>query len=415
LTGTPFRVTLPRREVIFTLVMPTIARLRSNLWKLSVLRALHFAWFIIPTIMIFYQNVGLTIQEGLILKTILSVSIFVFEVPSGTFADLFGRKNSLVAAGVASCIGTLLYLSGDSFSVFACAEILSGLAVSLISGADSALAYDSMAALESEGEYVKVEGRLVSYSSFSEGLCGIIGAYVASYHTSYPFVLQLVADALFLLVALLLVEVPVKFEGGKRSFFTQVVHVTTEVFIHRPVVRLLTIFSSISAAGTFLVVWLSQMYMEAVALPVRWFGIAWAVFHGIMGVVSLYASQIEDFFGSARTFWIMTLSLGGGFIALAAFQSPWGITAICALYALRGIRTPLLQNHLNSRLSSDIRATALSLQSFLFRLIFVVLGPITGLIIQNHSLSLGFLFSGIVLFFSSLVVLLLLFQSKAFR
>ncbi|MDJ0636229.1 MAG: hypothetical protein QNJ34_23810 [Xenococcaceae cyanobacterium MO_188.B29] len=46
-----------------------------NLWKLYVLRGLAFAWFPIPTIILFYQSHGLDLEQAVLLKTILSLSI----------------------------------------------------------------------------------------------------------------------------------------------------------------------------------------------------------------------------------------------------------------------------------------------------------------------------------------------------
>ena len=69
----------------------------SNLWKLFVLRGLAFAWFPIPTIVLFYQSHGLDLEQAVWLKTILSLSILLLEVPSGYIADKLGRKFCLIA------------------------------------------------------------------------------------------------------------------------------------------------------------------------------------------------------------------------------------------------------------------------------------------------------------------------------
>ena len=110
----------------------------SNLWKLYLLRGLEFAWFPIPTIIIFYENHGLTISDALILKTILSLSILLWEIPSGYLADVLGRKTSLVAGGIIWTFSWLIYCTQTSFTWLAVAEIGAGLAGSLISGADTA-------------------------------------------------------------------------------------------------------------------------------------------------------------------------------------------------------------------------------------------------------------------------------------
>ena len=122
----------------------------SNLWKLYFLRGLAFAWFPIPTILLFYQSHGLNLEQTVLLKTIFSLSVLVLEVPSGYVADRLGRKFCLVAGSGVWIIGWLFYCFGDSFAIFAMAEILSGIAASLISGADTAIAYETLLQLNRE-------------------------------------------------------------------------------------------------------------------------------------------------------------------------------------------------------------------------------------------------------------------------
>jgi predicted MFS family arabinose efflux permease len=391
-----------------------LAELKANLWKLSVLRGLEFAWFPIPTIMLFYHHNGLTIQDGLLLKTILSISIFLFEVPSGGFADVFAKRTSLISAGFVWMIATTCYIFGDSFIVFALAEVLCGIAVSLISGADVAIAYDSLVAIEAEGEYVKVEGKLVSVSSFSEAACGIIGAYFASLNLRYPFVLMLGANIAFVFFAFSLKEPPRQNSGHKKSVINQMVHVASEVFHRKPIVLFLCLYSGVCSAGTFLIVWLSQSYMESIHIPVEWFGLLWAFFHIWMGVLSFYAFRFEQKLGTANTFIGIAATLGCAYIGLAFFHSLWGLAAVFLLYGLRGVKTPIVRAHLNRQLPSDIRATALSLESFLFRLLFAGLGPFAGAIVAGYSLSTGLLVAGIVLLAGATLMIVCLFRVGMF-
>ena len=118
--------------------------IESNIWKLYILRGLAFAWFPIPTIILFYQSHGLDIEQTVLLKTILSLSILLLEVPSGYVADTLGRKFCLVAGSGVWIFSWLFYCFGSSFAVFAIAEILAGVAASLISGANTALAYETL-------------------------------------------------------------------------------------------------------------------------------------------------------------------------------------------------------------------------------------------------------------------------------
>ena len=186
----------------------------SNIWKLSILRGLAFAWFPIPTIILFYQSHGVDLEQAVLLKTILSLSILFLEVPSGYIADKLGRKFCLVVGSAVWLGGWLCYCTGTSFFAFAIAEILAGVAVSLISGADTAIAYETLLELKRESFYRTLEGRLVAIAGITEAICGLVGAAVAEINLVYPFYLQTICLVLYLCLSFTLVE-------PKRHFETE--------------------------------------------------------------------------------------------------------------------------------------------------------------------------------------------------
>lgn len=68
----------------------------------------------------------------------------VFEVPTGAFADRFGRRSSLVAGIAIRSMGLFwLFASADPLSLFA-GLVLTSLGGAFVSGADSALIYDAL-------------------------------------------------------------------------------------------------------------------------------------------------------------------------------------------------------------------------------------------------------------------------------
>ncbi|MBE9045257.1 MFS transporter, partial [Pleurocapsales cyanobacterium LEGE 10410] len=103
-----------------------------------------------PTIVLFYESHGLNLEQIVLLKTILSLSILILEVPSGYLADLWGRKTCLVVGSGVWIASWLIYCLGTSFTEFAIAEALAGVAGSLISGANTALGFDTLLQLGRE-------------------------------------------------------------------------------------------------------------------------------------------------------------------------------------------------------------------------------------------------------------------------
>lgn len=371
---------------------------KSNLWKLQVLKGLEFAWFPIPTLILFYQSHGLNLEQAVLLKSILSLSIFIFEIPSGYIADVLGRKKSLIAGGLIWIFSLILYCSGTGFIAFAVAEVFAGLAGSLISGADIAIAFDSLVQIGREQDYRKFQGRLVAIAGVTEAICGIIGAAAASVNLVYPFYLQTAFIVAYCILVLTLVEPTPHISVAQtvpQGNIKELWRIVRLALFENKNLKWLILLSANFGTATFLIVWLAQADMNQRGLPTEAFGLAWAFFHIVLSLASIKASSLEDFLGIKQVFLGLILFMGASYIFLGLFEQTWGIIFIAMIYLVRGLRTPLLLNHINQHVSSSIRATVLSVNSFVFRLGFALVGPIVGWLTDFYSLDVALIISGV--------------------
>jgi MFS family permease len=81
-----------------------------------------------PVAVLFFQQNGLSQSEIFLLQSIFAVTAVIFEVPSGYFADLFGRRISLITGASLLCLGWTIYIFSHGFAQIAVAEMLIGLA-----------------------------------------------------------------------------------------------------------------------------------------------------------------------------------------------------------------------------------------------------------------------------------------------
>ena len=81
----------------------------SNIWKLYVIKSLRWFLLVMPIIVLFFQENGLSMMEILLLQSIFSIGIILFEIPSGYFSDVMGRKNTIIIACILGFIGFLIY------------------------------------------------------------------------------------------------------------------------------------------------------------------------------------------------------------------------------------------------------------------------------------------------------------------
>lgn len=103
-----------------------------------------------PVLAILFLDLGLSLDQFVFLNLIWASAIFLFEVPSGALADTIGRRTLLIAASCLMTVEMLCLLlaprDGGTLVLVLCIinRICSGLSEACASGADEALAYDSL-------------------------------------------------------------------------------------------------------------------------------------------------------------------------------------------------------------------------------------------------------------------------------
>lgn len=367
--------------------MQRSSRLRSNIHRAHIIRTVQFFWFPIPTLALFLHAHGYGFSELMTLKAGTSLSAMFMEVPTGYFADRLGRKFSILIGSLLCTLSSLLYLCGNSFALFFCAELILGAGLSFVSGADSALLFDSLKELNEEHLYGKIESRLSALSGFAEAIGGLIGAAVASVNLELPFLLQTVLFGVGSIVGYGLVEPSVLTHSKKMSSIKDLRHVMHTALWTDMRLRYLIYISALIGIGTYATVFFAQLYMQLAQLPVVYFGMAWAVFHIVLGVASIAAEGLDQRIGACRTLALLSILITLCYALLSFGYSLLGLAVISLIYALRGLRQPLIRKWINALTSSEVRATVISSQNFLIRVGFVVLGPVMGYAVDRFSLA----------------------------
>ena len=386
--------------------------MKSNIPKLYIIRAIRWFLLIMPVSVLFFQENGLTMREVFILQSIFSIVVVILEVPSGYFADVFGRKNAIIIGSFFAFLGFLTFSFSYGFWGFLLAESLLGFGSSFVSGADSAFLYDTLVDLKESDKYSRIEGKYSAIGNFSESTAAIIGGFLASISLRYPFYIETIILLFAVPIALTLRE-PKRHklkttDGNLRS----ILRLTKYALHDHKEIKWLIIYSSLVQAGGLVMVWMIQPYFSFVGLPLVFFGLAWACLNFSTGVFSIYAYKFERFFGRTNSLFSLVILLFIGFMSLSVIKSLWGIGLIFIFYFVRGINEPVLKDYINQLIGSDIRATVLSVKQLMGRMIFTIIGPFIGWINDLYTLQVALFMTGIIFFVPGLVSLFFLRKVK---
>ncbi|MCK5100474.1 MAG: MFS transporter, partial [Desulfobacteraceae bacterium] len=156
----------------------------SNIRLFIAFKVLFNSRFYYPVFTILFLDFGLTIAQFSILNAVWAATIVLAEVPSGALADIIGRKRLMVFATMVMIfeIGIISFMPRTNpsivFIIFLINRVFSGLAEAAASGADEALAYDSLVAQGNPDQWGRVLEILSRFQSIGFVIAMSVGAAV---------------------------------------------------------------------------------------------------------------------------------------------------------------------------------------------------------------------------------------------
>jgi MFS family permease len=338
-----------------------------------------------PIVVPFYESNGLTMKDIMLLQAIYSIAIVVLEIPSGYLADVIGRRKTLIIGAVFGTIGFATYNFSYGFWGFLLAEVILGLGQSCISGADSAMLYDSLLEKGEEKQYTRFEGRITSLGNIAEAIAGIIGGLLATITLRAPYFAQAFVAFIALPAAITLVE-PTRKVPLIKAGIMEVVRIAKFAIFGDRSLRRNILFSSITGTATLTMAWFAQPFFEYTNIEIAWFGVLWTCLNLTVAITSYTAHRLESKLGQKYSILLIALLIPLGYLALGRFHMPTGLVILFLFYLVRGYATPVLKDYINRVTASNIRATVLSVRNFVIRLLFAVTGPLLGWVKDIYSL-----------------------------
>ena len=362
-------------------------KLHRNITAIYALAFFHSFLIIVPVIVPLFMSKGLSLADIFYLQAIYATTIVLLEAPSGYFADLFGRRFALLIGSVMHGAGYLLLNFTDDLAGLIIFEITLGIASSLLSGADLALLYDTQKALEDEegAEHSQVIAHLGFFKSGAEAIGALLGGALALVSFDLMVLVQSVVAWTCLALALVIVEPPNQRETNIADRI-RIMDILKHLFLQDPVLRRIVIAIPLYSLATFHVAWLMQPYWEAQGLSLAIFGVLWFAQSLAVALANKFGFVLERRMGAAFALAVIGILPIVGHFGMAWFKGWVGISIGLLVFVCRGLNQVILVNALNRRIPSEFRATANSFTSFLFRLSFIVTGPVVGYLAESRGL-----------------------------
>lgn len=379
--------------------------IRSNVWKLYLLNILFETYFFIPIMVPFLKTLGFTMTEIFLLESAFALTLVILEIPTGYFADIYDRKTSLVISGFFGFIGISIFCLSTTFPGFLLGEILVGISTSFASGAAEALLYDTLLETKEEHKYKKIQGNVFLYQRIGAIIGTISGGFLAVIALRLPFYASVIPPFIGMLMTFTLREP--KRHKIQHEHLRHFVKILKESFFDLKL-RWFIVFAALPRAFFLMAFWMYQAYMGFIQLPIFYFGIIIAGINILSGLGSKFAAEIEKLLTPRFSLISIPLVAIISWLIMANVNAAWGLAFAFLSSLMWGFSMPVCNDFVQKIVSSERRATVLSIMNLMPRLAFFALSPLLGWFTDAYSIQTALLASAIMLFILSAPVLLIL-------
>lgn len=321
------------------------------------------------------------VQVGLA-ETVFHIVSLSAEIPSGMFADIFGRKKSLIVSCIMSMLSAVARGFFTGFPSVLISICFSALSYNFISGSDSALAYDSLLEEGQAEKYDKYISTQTAIYRISNGIATLFAGVAVIMGNRNAHILSLGISAVNMIFLLFLRENKVIKKKAEDSLKKRIVDVYKGSFGflkgNRKVAGL--IFRNALVGGIdVLLLFFLQAKLPMTGIP-DW-SLGPLLFIMSMGGIAgaLAARKVKNISLGKLFFFCISLALIG---LVSEFTGVWYLMTIGGFLTafaddLIQIRSDIL---LNSMVPAEQRATLISVNSFCFSVLMIIMSPLAGLI-----------------------------------
>lgn len=366
--------------------------------------------YFVPVMILFFQNLGLSYSEIFWIFTIGSFFSFVVEIPTGIFADIYGKRKSIIISKLVIFISFVAFGLSFNFWSLLLANLIYEFGKSFRSGTETAFVYDYLFENKNNPSYAYVKANQKFYARTSEAIGTALGGFIASLF-GFGLVFLLAALPAFINFIQSLTWEYIKETEEKQnigeSFLiakNSIIEVFKSKYVRSVALNIAFFSSALFALDKFI-----QPYMENAGIEIKYFGIIYSAFLLMAAFAAKYGTKLEEKFGSAKVMNIVTIV---AFLAILTIGLGnyyfWGVGLFFFVIMAENVRSPIANDLFHRNISSKNRATMGSILELLKSSSKLIVLPIVGYFADIYSMNFAILFIAVLV----LVVLLMFWISK---
>jgi MFS family permease len=366
--------------------------------------------------MIYLVSHGYSPLDVGLLEMLFHVAKFVTEIPTGIFADMLGRRKSLVVYCALLSIESLLFLLPTP-PLIILSFVLSGTAYAFRGGASEAILWHIAGKAEPDDQarrYSRLISRMYLVAMLGEIIGTTAGGYLSNLLMSLPFLLRGLFSLLAIFPLLFLPEQ--KVAASERTSALRHLGKSIQAVWHAPALVGLLLVSGLVDSCWQTIYYFYQLYLHGLGFSLVAIGIVVSVSTAMNFLFTALTPYVMRWL---KERWLIPIFVGSQVLGLVLMSQPIAWLGLCGylvcFQASIAVLDPAISTYINQRTPEAQRATVLSLQSGLFSAAMIVLFPLFGLGVTAIPYSIVYLWTLLALVVSALSILLLVFWLRGRR
>jgi MFS family permease len=363
-----------------------------------------------PFIILIFRDNGLSFLQIGLLYSVRDLTTNIFEIPTGVFADTFGRRKSMVLAFAAYIVSFVIFFSFADFYIYLLAMLLFGLGEAFRSGTHKALILEYLKINNMLDLKVSYYGRTRGASQFGSAINALLAAGLLFFTGNYRamFLVTIIPYAIDLVN---LATYPKELDGDLTrlpgsTIWTQMVATLKDFFgIFTDLQAMRAILNSAGFSAifktskdylqpileTFALAWplLVVFKLDAVNRSGLVIGVVYFFIYLMTSTASRNADRFSRRFSNLAAAINLTFLTGAVFLFVAGIATWRNLAVISILvflgfYVLQNLRKPMTVSFISDQISHRVMASGLSVESQFTTLLVVIFAPILGKIADAY-------------------------------
>ncbi len=272
------------------------------------------ALFFLPILALYFEDTLFSATNVALIFSIEAFAVVLFEVPTGAIADLFGRKMTIVLDHVITLCAIGLLFIGGSLWIFIIYAIIHAFAMSLASGSEDALIYDTLQEHGKEQYYKRAIGIYYALWPLGASVGAIIGGYLATISLEHTILFSFIPVGIATILVAFLKEA--KYEKEKHQNVLRQMNDAFRFALSKKQLILLFIGGFVLMAFGESLHLLKPLFFEEKEITLQAYGYLYAGTFGLAAVGYYLSDTISLKIGDRRT--LLIFSIINPFIVIAA-------------------------------------------------------------------------------------------------